>query len=589
MHLKLDRKDIIIMASMTLVYLVIALFNLGSLNIPNTSWKPAKAGENFILDFGRNINLSRICIYSASGQIKYAIEFMDKNGQFQPFMSFKNDEHDDTMYFYKGICISGNDESKYLTTKRLKLTADVPGGGLNEIAVYEKGSRKPVGNIKITGATDPSDTGALHNLLDEQNKVEYAPSFMTQTNFDETMHARTASEILYGLEPHEITHPYLGHILLSVGIALFGMNPFGWRIIGTLFGAAMIPLMYIFGRKLFGRRFYGFCAAFLMMFDFMHFVQTREGAIDVYVTFFIILMYYYMYDYYSNKSYSLGFKQSMKPLVLSGLFFGLGVACKWIALYGAPGLALLFLLAKREEYRDYTALSRKKSSEHAWVKIFIPVYIKKTMLFCVLFFIVVPAVIYLLSYIPYMMAGHGFSEVLERQIFMIKRQINVVYTKEFVSQWWSWPLILTPCRYIEGVGLPSDRVSTIFAMGNPAIWWAGILSVIAMVAAAFNKRDKKMVLIITAVAFQYLPWMLVTRATFIYHFFSVVPFMILALVYTIKYLLERFPKVKVGVYIYLGITVVLFIMFYPILSGMEVDKSYVSNYLIWFKGFWKFL
>lgn len=31
--------------------------------------------------------------------------------------------------------------------------------------------------------------------------------------------------------------------------------------------------------------------------DFMHFAQTRIATIDVYITFFIILMYYFMYDY----------------------------------------------------------------------------------------------------------------------------------------------------------------------------------------------------------------------------------------------------------------------------------------------------
>jgi len=41
-----------------------------------------------------------------------------------------------------------------------------------------------------------------------------------------------------------------------------------------------------------------------MMFDFMHFSQTRIATIDSYVTLFVILMYYHMYDYFINKSYN---------------------------------------------------------------------------------------------------------------------------------------------------------------------------------------------------------------------------------------------------------------------------------------------
>ena len=34
---------------------------------------------------------------------------------------------------------------------------------------------------------------------------------------------------------------------MSVGIAIFGMTPFGWRFMGTLLGALMLPAMYLFG------------------------------------------------------------------------------------------------------------------------------------------------------------------------------------------------------------------------------------------------------------------------------------------------------------------------------------------------------
>lgn len=74
---------------------------------------------------------------------------------------------------------------------------------------------------------------------------------------------------------------------MSLGIRVFGMNPFGWRIMGTLFGIGMLPFMYFFGRRLFrGKTWAASALTFLFAFDFMHFTQTRIATIDVYGTFF---------------------------------------------------------------------------------------------------------------------------------------------------------------------------------------------------------------------------------------------------------------------------------------------------------------
>ncbi len=97
-----------------------------------------------------------------------------------------------------------------------------------------------------------------------------------------------------------------------------------------------------------------------------------------------------------------------------------------------------------------------------------------------------------------------------------------------------------------------------------------------------------MLVVFVAIAFQYLPWFGVSRIVFIYHFFSTVPFMILSIVYVIKALLEKYPEMKRLVYYYLALVLVLFVMFYPVLSGLEVPRWYVEVFLLWFKGNWVF-
>ncbi len=578
---KTDRTDFIIMGVMTVIYLVIALFNLGSLSAPETGWNPSFPGESFTIELEEEKDLSRITYYCARGTGwhatgKYILKYRDENGDFKDFATINKDN----VFVWKYQDVS-------VITDAIKVTVDTEGGALNELCLFEKGSREPVKGLEITDiSTDPSDSGSPLNLFDEQEKYAWNPTFFNGTYFDEIYHARTAYEHIHGIEPYENTHPPLGKIFISLGILVFGMNPFGWRIAGALFGAAMIPIMYMFGRKMFNGRFYAFCCAFLIMFDFMHFSQTRISTIDVYVTFFVILMFYYMYDYFINKSYETGFKKSLKPLFLSGLFFGFGAASKWIALYGASGLAFLFFLSRYLEYRDYRNIMSDKSRvrKTSWVKSFFKLYINRTIAACVLFFIVIPAGLYILSYIPFMCVegpGHGLKEVFSLQQHMYNYHSNLKATHSFSSSWWQWPVMTRPIWFYGESGSSLNQVSSIVSFGNPAVWWTGIPAFIASIIISVYRRDKKMVVVFVAVASQYLPWILVPRIAFIYHYFTIVPFIILSIVYVLKFLLEKKPWARYAVYGYLVVVMLLFLWFYPILSGMDIDRSYVKD-LRWF-------
>ena len=690
---KFDKKDFIIMTSMSLIYLLAALFNLGDLRVPTTSWTPAEYGESFVVDLGKDTTLSRIYFHLGLGSNRsihgdYRIEYFDEEKGFTHLAAFSKED----IFVWKYI------DTAPVTTRKLKFIVDTPGGTLNEIGIMEYGSTKPLDRITIVEKNiSEKSMGSLENLFDEQNLVVFKPSYKNGMYFDEVYHARTAYEHINKIEPYETTHPPLGKVIMSLGILIFGMVPFGWRIMGTLFGVAMIPAMYAFGKKVFQKRFYAFCTAFLMMFEFMHFSQTRIATIDSYVTFFIILMYYYMYDYFINKSYVLGFRESLKPLFLSGLFFGLGVASKWIAFYGAAGLALLFFVTKINEYNDYKKLIAKNPPKDSWVYRFYPLYINSTILFCIFAFILMPLVIYIMSYIPWMLVpggNHGLSIFYKNSLSMFNYHANLVDSHPYQSAWWEWPIMVKPMAFYFGSDLDPNMASKIFTMGNPAIWWTGILvfgiltvfalskvkkhfvpvfavSAIAFVYMAFPrsiaefinsskleiwcliicavvlvlllilfkfdkkqllvslasyavlvitvlvfygaerdinffkqlntrlatliflavcisilfrgiyKYDRKLLLIMAAMVFQYIPWIFVTRSTYIYHYFSIVPFLTLAIVYIIKIFVDNYPKGRILAYIYLGLVFALFILFYPGLSGLEVPVKYMQN-MKWF-------
>jgi len=305
---KVDKKDLIIMTALTLIYAVIALYKLGSTNVPETFWQPSELGTTITLNFDREYDFSKIAYYNGIGDISLRIEYLNNEGNYVPIATINQD-------VYKAF--GWGTENAQFRAQTLRLRVQKIGGTLNEIVFFENGSNQPITNFTVeTEKLGRNDRGTPQNLFDEQDIGDYENNFMNSTYFDEIYHPRTAFEHINRMEPYETTHPPLGKIIIALGMLIFGVNPFGWRVMGTLFGVAMVPVMYLFGKKIFRKRIYGFISAFLIAFECMHFAQTRIGTIDSYPCLFVILAYYFMYDSFMNKSYEVGFKKSLLPLLL---------------------------------------------------------------------------------------------------------------------------------------------------------------------------------------------------------------------------------------------------------------------------------
>ena len=79
---------------------------------------------------------------------------------------------------------------------------------------------------------------------------------------------------------------------------------------------------------------------------------------------------------------------------------------------------------------------------------------------------------------------------------------------------------------------------------------------------------------------QYLPWVLVPRSMFFYHYFASLPFIILSTMILASLIQNR----KLQQYLMAGLlaaALIFFIMFYPYASGMTVSREYMSL-LRWF-------
>ena len=99
-----------------------------------------------------------------------------------------------------------------------------------------------------------------------------------------------------------------------------------------------------------------------------------------------------------------------------------------------------------------------------------------------------------------------------------------------------------------------------------------------------DEYDRALPIIAVGFLSAYLPWVLVSRLTFIYHYFASVPFIILATAQGLRYLERRNRALSHALTAVLVVAAVaLFIAFYPYASGMEVSREWLAR-MNWFKN-----
>lgn len=603
----LNRFNAVFMAAATLLYSVIALINLGNNYGPQTFWEVSGRQQEIVLELEEPANIKNIMFFraQATSGAEFNIAVSEDNEQYQSVYhcriisssqyATEQEKLDAMNLIRQEYAMTDSSLVEFpsypdifrwykaeadVHAKYIKISFITPMIRMVEMGFLDEGAN--VIPFTVLSTDNIKDTGSVYALFDEQGTIPQEQTYMNGTYFDEIYHAGTAWEHIQHLNPYETTHPPLGKVIISLGIRLFGMTPFGWRIMGTLTGILMVPVMYLLAKMLLKMSKYAAIATVLMTFDFMHFTQTRISTIDSYGVFFIMLMYLFMGIYYNMNYNTMPLRKTIWPLLLSGAFFGLGAASKWICLYAGAGLAVIFFYTLFKRYREYQ-LCKGDGSVSADIAVQVRKnYIRNTVItlaLCVLFFILIPAVIYCASYIPILKSGGGkpISYIWENQKNMFNYHSGLDASHPFASPWYEWPLLIKPMWYYWNKALSgTEKMSSIAAFGNPAVWLVGTAAIITLIISSFLKKrpDKTAIFIIIAYLSQYLPWVLITRSMFIYHYFAAVPFFIIAIAYYIKSLEERGKIDNHHIYAYLALVVLLFIFFYPVLSGLPISSEY---------------
>ncbi len=492
-----------------------------------------------------------------------------------------------------------------------------------------------------------------------------------QCYFDEQYFPTQGAEVLHGDDTawnffgHENTHPPLSKEIMAFGMAIFGhqdrkgvdnscwpdqedaakkadpdwiYEPFGWRFFGALAGVGAVVFIYLLAKKLFQSEVAGLTAAFLLTFDGLAFVQSRIATPDTYVLFFMLGAVYFL----------ISDHLSIRRLLLSGLFFGAAVACKWVAALTIVPIMLYFLWVLVRHLQETKREERLRAAEavmmvgaaviaaglglvfglflfsgEVYFELFAIVltgvltmlgglgtialsselrnfprarlYLKAG-LALPLCFLVVPLLVYAVTYIPMLLNGHDVGDALRLNRDAYNFHSNLRATHAYQSSWLQWVVMARPIFLYLGGG---DE--KIYSMGNPVIFWLGVPALVFVAylglrrilsldtetgtvsfSGTLTRTEAALVFVVLAYLGFLLPWALNPRALFLYHYLPALAFLILALSYCVHWLwYHEEPWGRALAVAFLVTVALTFAFFYPHMAAVDVSHSLDERYY-WF-------
>ena len=375
-----------------------------------------------------------------------------------------------------------------------------------------------------------------------------------------------------------VVHPEVGKWLIGAGEALFGMDPFGWRIASAVVGSLMILVMVRTARRMTGSTLLGVAAGLIMCFDGLHLVLSRLALLDIFQAFFVLCAVSCLVadrDWGRERLARLApggvGGDSWGPVhgmlfrpwrVLAGVWFGLGLGTKWSTVFVIAAFGLLVWAWDAGARRR---LGVRGSVMKAAVVDALPAFG---------WLVLLPAVIYVATWTGWLLhadayekslsdtqygpywgnylkrPAHGFLEHAVRALRSLWHYHHDVYsfhtgkdlagsTHVYQSNPGGWLILNRPVGVdaqlgikpgVQGCDAPagSTCLRQVLLLGNPAVWWGGTLAFLYAIGAWVGRRDWRYGVVVVGVLVTWLPWLRYDdRPIFSYYAIVIEPFLVL--------------------------------------------------------------
>lgn len=337
-------------------------------------------------------------------------------------------------------------------------------------------------------------------------------------------------------------HPPLGKLQMGAAFSIFGFTPTTWRVINAVEGALIIPLLWWIAWLLTRRKATANIVMTLALLEGSLLVESRLGLINT---------PYILYSL-AGLAAVLRALEARRPrnwIISAGLLFGLAISVKWLALLIVlPAMAVWFwpqLLGRQSANRRTPSTLRFTGAT--------------------LFFL--PILIYwgvFQIHIHWLGVRESFWHA---QSAMANYHLAVPdHGDPQASTWWTWPFLWKPFRYWSSVN--GARMEQLWSLGNPWIWWSGLI--MGILAALWARRERLIYGLLVFLAISWLPFAAITRVMYSYH----------ALLYGIWLLIlsgvvlgKLWDRHRGWVLAYLAIATLAFLWFLPWYLNIPLSES----------------
>jgi dolichyl-phosphate-mannose-protein mannosyltransferase len=344
-------------------------------------------------------------------------------------------------------------------------------------------------------------------------------------------------------------HPPLGRIIMSLPVRILGVSSLSRRIMPMMAGVLLSLVVYKIAQLLFPKReFIWITSALFVAMDGLVLSLSRIALVDTLLTLFITTSIYFLLA---------------KKYFWSSIFWGAAAACKWTGVFLLTYVFIILLMQQK------------------WKKKLVITNLLKVLKTGALF-VTTGVLVYLLSYTA-VIYHYGFKKVihLHQQMFWYHSQLVATHPSQ--SSALSWPLNIKPVWFWVDYG---DKLTgNIYALGNPLIFWTGLLAICFTLLLAIKSRDKRLWYLLLAYPVCWIQWIKSPRIMFLYHYLPAIPFLCIMLAVVLATILKFDKKLRWFVYFFVFSVMVTFIHFYPFWTGIPITNEKVKQ-LRWLSS-WK--
>jgi len=400
-------------------------------------------------------------------------------------------------------------------------------------------------------------------------------SYPSQVVFDEVHFGKFVGAYFTGRYYFDI-HPPLGKLMIAGFAKLTGVNPifapipepngsvrgitfdkigeaipaktlFILRFLPAFFGGLFVLAFSWLAWLISRNKAAALIAGFLILLDNAFLVQSKFILVDIFMLFFEILAFCFFFLYQRQKSFGVKW---WSYLTLTAIFFGLTISIKWTGLttIGIIGVVLFIKIGSRRLAGYLNPLNEFRRK-----------IITRESLVGLVIIVVIGFFVYLIPFsvhfqlLPHSGPGDAFmswtfqqelkygaqnydepltfwQKFTELNQKMWQYNSTLSADHPFGSRWYGWPLDHKPVYYWNS-DVPQSSAK-IYFIGNPALWWLSAALIIFLLFQTLSKKGRRALepifyILILGYLANLLPFILVKRVSFLYHYLPSATFAIL--------------------------------------------------------------